>query len=112
MKILNLTQHPATGVFEPADKKAVQALLTFEELPTSADIKDRVSKLLDVVEAANPDAAMIGGASYLMEPLEAGLTRKGLRPLHAFTKRVLVEDLQPDGTVKKTSIFKHVGFVG
>jgi len=28
-----------------------------------------------------------------------------------FTKREVIEEKQPDGTIKKTSVFKHGGFV-
>lgn len=55
--------------------------------------------------------AMIGGAPYLMAPLEAELKKLGIEPVYAFSERVSEETVQADGTVVKTNVFKHVGFV-
>ena len=55
-------------------------------------------------------AFMIGGALWLMKPLIEELENIGT-PLFAFTKRVVEEIPQPDGTVKKIAVFKHEGFV-
>ena len=54
---------------------------------------------------------MIGGAPWLSEPLERALKREGFRPVYAFSKRISVEETLPDGTVKKTQVFRHEGFV-
>lgn len=115
-----MTQHPATqeqvavGVFEPVDKGAIQALLTFDEPPSEDELRARAKKLAYRVleEAEDPDAVMIGGAGFLMGPLEEALRGIGQVPIHAFSKRVVVEAAQADGTVTKTACFKHVGFVG
>ena len=53
---------------------------------------------------------MIGGALWLMNPLIEELENIGT-PLFAFTKRVVEEIKQPDGSIKKIAIFKHEGFV-
>lgn len=115
--ILNLTQHIATseqvevGVFEPADKKAVQALLTFNAPPSKEERAARAKALADMAVAAGAPAAMIGGAGYLMGPLEAALNERGIKPLHSFSQRESVDVPQPDGSVKKSQIFRHVGWV-
>lgn len=116
-KILNLTQHPSTsaqkaaGVVEPRCKKAVQQLLTFEELPTREEIQARASTLAELACHEAVDAAMIGGAPYLMSALECALYFRGITPLFAFSKRESVEEEQSDGSVRKTLVFRHVGFI-
>lgn len=54
---------------------------------------------------------MIGGAPYLMGPLAETLREYGLEPVFAFTERVSVDEVQPDGSVRKTAVFKHSGWV-
>ena len=55
-------------------------------------------------------AFMIGGALWLMKPLIEELENIGT-PLFAFTKRMVEEVKQSDGSVKKVAVFKHEGFV-
>jgi hypothetical protein len=115
--IINLTQHTATpeqaalGVVEPADKHAVQQLLTFDEPPTESEILYRAEKLAELAAASGCHTALIGGAPYFMAPLERALRAHGLRPVYAFSKRVSEEIHRPDGSVEKRQIFKHAGFV-
>lgn len=118
-KIINLTQHNATpeqvqaGVFEPADKKAVQALLTFTAPPSEAEMKDRAERLAAIAHEAKADAAMIGGAPYFMRPLEEALRGASITPLYSFTERRATETTDPaTGEVKKTQVFVHAGWVG
>lgn len=117
MRILNLTQHPATpeqiaeGVIEPDDKKVVQELLTFVGMPTWDDIVNRAEQLATLAKKFGADAAMIGGAPYLMEPLHTALYHEAIQPVYAFSERRSQEEVQPDGSVKKTNVFVHVGFV-
>lgn len=54
---------------------------------------------------------MVGGAPFFMAPLEAALRAVNIIPVYAFSKRESVEEKQPDGSVKKTQVFKHAGFV-
>lgn len=117
-KILNLTQHPATpeqiaqGVVEPDYKKTIQELLTFVGMPTSEEVYIRAMEIAKIAHSSGVEAAMIGGAPYLMAPLHEWLTAWNIRPLYAFSERKSVEETQPDGSVKKTAVFVHVGFVG
>lgn len=116
--ILNLTQHTATpeqvaaGVHEPRDKGRVQELLTFEELPGVLEVEDRVCELVAVAQSHDHPQVMIGGAPYLMGPLEKALYTAGFYPMYSFTKRDSVEVPQPDGSTLKTQVFRHVGWVG
>lgn len=116
MKIINLTQHPATeeqkaaGVFDICSE-AVIKLLTFFLMPMTQDILNRAGQLAEIAEINGATHAMIGGAGYLMPALEKALLRRNIKPLHAFSRRESVETKNPDGTITKTSVFKHLGFV-
>jgi len=116
-KIVNLTQHSATpeqiaaGV-EDLRGPALEALrkyLTFDALPARADIESAAEAIAAM--ALGYEAAMIGGAPWLMAPLEAALRRYGVRPLYAFSRREVTEETMPDGSVRKVAVFRHVGFV-
>ncbi len=125
-RILNLTQHTATpeqaaaGVFEPPaeTKKEIRELLTFNELPNREEIRKRVKRLAAIAsyqiqkaELRPAPKAMIGGAPYLMGPLQDELDSWGIVPLYAFSRRESTEVLQRDGIVTKTIRFRHLGFV-
>ena len=115
--ILNLTQHPATadqakaGVIEPNNKGVVQELLTFRSLPNTADISAAAGNLTMIAEDSGCDTAMIGGAPYLMRPLEEILLRSGIQPVYAFSRRESVEETDANGNVLKSQTFRHLGFV-
>ena len=122
--LLNLTQHQAqpeqvaNGVLdlEEGEKENLKSLLTFDDLPDSKELLLRAQKIAELAsrefcEDDRPWQAMIGGAPYLMAPLERALRARGIQPLYAFSKRESVETIQPDGTVHKKSIFRHLGFV-
>lgn len=53
---------------------------------------------------------MIGGAPYLMGPLQLELSNIGT-VLYAYSDRVSAEETQADGSVRKVNVFKHIGFV-
>lgn len=119
MKIANLTQHDATpeqlaaGVTEHS--KSVQNIikrnLTFNSLPSKVEINNSASKLAELAAYNGCKAAMIGGAPFLMPALEQALRLKNIQPLYAFSKRETLEQALEDGTTKKVSFFKHVGFI-
>lgn len=116
MKIINLTQHQATdaqmkeGVFNA--NQSLNDLLTFTAAPSEQEMKERAEKLADIAVEAKAEAAMVGGAGYFMRPLEEALRARGIRPLYSFSERRSVEKHNPDGTVVKTNVFEHVGWVG
>lgn len=132
MLIINLTQHDASstqleaGVVDfPIDRIGkVRELLTFDQLPAASDILARARELsrlafefaLDL--GANTDEkgaiiipspmirVMIGGALWLMAPLEEELGRRGFAPLYSFSCREVVES----GDTKVVK-FQHLGWV-
>jgi len=115
--ILNLTQHSATagqmeaGVVEPADKKEVQSLLTVNELPGNAEIGRRTDALAAIAASTGYTTAMIGGAPWLMSALERALVAVGVVPVYSFSVRRSIETCNADGTVSKTSVFEHGGWI-
>jgi len=119
VRILNLTRHPATpeqkaaGVvdFSEEGRRQFSRLLTFDELPSSDEIWQRALLIASSAKRDDPEAAMIGGAPFLMAPLEKALRMVGITPLYAFSRREAVEETLPDGSVKKTQVFRHLGFV-
>jgi hypothetical protein len=116
MMILNLTQHTATpeqvaaGVIEPENKEQVVKLLTFDTLPSPQEIWNRAKALAQIAKESSADSAMIGGAPYFMSALEDALIYTNVIPVYSFSVRESQEVVQPDGTVRKVSIFKHSGF--
>ena len=124
--ILNLTQHKATqeqvtaGVvdFPEESRDLLVAALTFDELPTLAEIEDRAEYIArDLINVLERDVAphglrvMVGGAPFFMAPLVDALKKHGYVPCFAFSQRESVESHLPDGKVVKTAVFRHVGFV-
>lgn len=116
MKIVNLTQHPGTpeqiaaGVVDITDyrKDTLVKCLNFEGIPTLDEIHCRAEAIADIAEA---EVAMIGGAPYLMSALEKELIQRGIKPVYAFSRRESVEETQPDRSVRKVAVFRHLGFV-
>lgn len=126
--IVNLTQHPATpeqvaaGVCDPSPELRARLvkLLTFDEIPESDfDEPDNevrraaraIAKIASEFFGGQEGAAMIGGAPFLLPILAEELRELGIDPLLAFSRRETSEQMQPDGSVRKVAVFRHVGFV-
>lgn len=125
-KIINLTQHAATpeqikqGVFD-LEGEALEQLkkwLTFTHLPSKQTLKESAEGITALVTQyrwkhdVRLHHAMLGGAPYLMPYLERSLAGVGVTAGYAFTMRDSKETTQPDGSVVKTNVFVHIGFVG
>ena len=123
--ILNLTQHPASpeqleaGVvdLEGVDLEELKELLTFSELPGAGEPEARARAIAEIARRQAGDVgedeevfAMIGGAMWLMAPLEKELANAGFQPVYAFSVRESVEETLSDGSVRKTAVFRHKGF--
>lgn len=123
--IFNLTQHNPTpeqieaGVYNTINHAEVQALITFEDIPSFEEMTRRAYALLSLVDASANEldierkdvSVMIGGAPFFMRILHKVMLRYGITVLYAFSKRVSVDHTNPDGTIEKISVFKHEGFV-
>ena len=122
MTIINLTQHPATaeqieaGVIDlsPDDRALLAQALTFDTCPDESVLLTRAKSIAMMAAGHSSGArsAMIGGAPYLMLPLEQALWDQNIRPLYAFSIRESIERPRPSGAVEKINVFRHVGFVG
>lgn len=134
--MINLTQHPASqeqlkaGVVDlpPEQRTKLQQLLTFDfepyRLATIASVEARcgnpaigddvwyaASKIVEMAVESGHKSAMIGGALFSIGPLTKLLYDANIVPAFAYSRRESVEEKMPDGSTKKTAIFKHVGFV-
>lgn len=115
--IVNLTQHQATeaqkeaGVVESICPSVVNILLTFDSIPTKQEMKSRAGDLVLLAIDSGAKEAMIGGAPFFMSTLEKALKDAEIKPLYAFSKRESVDEPQEDGSVRKTTVFNHLGFV-
>ena len=122
MKILNLTQHKASptqadaGVVDlPASRsEELRGLLTFDVAPQPGDVCRRAKSIARLATrpqaGGTPEAAMIGGAMWLMAPLARELRARGIKPLFSFSVRAVEEVAQGEET-RKVSIFRHQEFV-
>lgn len=121
--MLNLTQHALTaeqwrdGAVEPeADVKAqIQELITFDRsvMEHPEQILNRAKALVSLIKREYPlvNQAMVGGALYFMPTLVRELKEAGIQPYFSYTDRVSQETHNPDGSVTKTLVFKHLGWV-
>lgn len=120
--ILNLTQHSASqdqilaGVVDlpHGDRALLGAWLTFDTCPGTEDAARRAVDIANLAAQVEPLLvweAMIGGAPWLMAPLAGELRRLGIEPLFAFSLRESVDTVAADGSVRKTAVFRHGGWV-
>ncbi len=124
--MINLTQHEPTseqefrGVENPPEnlRKEIISLLSFSTCPKHVEVVVRARKIARLIaeyvtaQDCKPGReVMIGGAPYLMGPLETALKAEGLFPHYAFSERVSTEETLPDGSVKKVQVFRHAGFI-
>ena len=117
--VYNFTQHPCTidqavaGVQDLCDhdRAEIAAHLTFNEIPTVVDQQARAALLVGIARKVHATTVMLGGAPFFMGTLERAFLWAGIRPVYAFSQRESVEIPQPDGSVQKTQVFRHLGFV-
>lgn len=116
---LNLTQHKSTyeqlmyDIVDLPDEthQKVQNLLTFNEAPRLNAMAARAADIAQIAVENGATHALIGGAPFFMSHLERALKAEGIWPLYSFSRRIVEEETQDDGSVKKVTVFKHEGFV-
>ena len=126
MIILNFTQHKLTKEqidslveegfnIENVEIEAPQFVkncFTFTECPSREELNNKARALADYAQIqCKATDVIVGGAPYFMGALETVLIERGIKPRYAFTERVAVETVNPDGSTTKTSIFRHSGWV-
>lgn len=117
-KLTEITFKPYNGLGESVHG-FVKNCLNFNSKPNKDEIDKRAlvlaeyaNGLLTQVKSDNDKLfALVGGAPYLMGPLETKLKERGIQPLYAFSQRESVETRNTDGTVVKTAVFKHKGYI-
>ena len=117
MNVINLTQHRATaeqikdGVFDLPDqlRNRLVELITFPADYSRADLETAADAIVEIVKSVDCYRVMIGGLPAFMAPLEAALIKEGVAVCYARSERVSEDHVQPDGSVKKIAVFKHVG---
>ena len=117
MAILNLTQHRATAAqlqqgienVPSEHQEQLERLLTFPADYTYTCLSLTAKALAALAHELGYDAAMIGGMPSLMGHLERELIALNISVGYARTERVSADQVQPDGSVKKVSTFRHCG---
>lgn len=122
MRILNATQHTATpdqvaeGIIDfPANyQAALKAAITFPAVYGKEELKAAARMVAELVrdfvgEFGKIDGVMIGGMPSFMPVLEVQLSSAGFAPCYAQSDRVVEEQTQADGSVRKVAVFKHAG---
>jgi hypothetical protein len=116
-QIINLTQFKASkeqiedNVIDLKDNSELKNLLTFTSMPTKAEVRERAEKIATIAAETGCTQALISGAPYLMSELEISLLERNINPLYSFSVRKSIEKTQEDGSVVKTNVFVHKGFV-
>ena len=116
-RILNLTQHRATseqiadGVENVPSRmaKELENLLTFKADYSLTDLVTSAKALARLAHTLGYEQVMIGGLPSLMSHLERELIALQISVGYARTERVSIDQTQPDGSVKKVSVFRHAG---
>ena len=115
--IYNFTQHKTTidqledGICDVDNHAFVQELLTFDDIPSVEELQERSVKLAEYAKSLNAEKVMIGGAFYLITRLAKEMSKRGIKVCYSFSKRHRVDEIQPDGSVVKKVLFKHVAVV-
>lgn len=116
--IFNCTSHNLTAeqrvgfdvVELPVDLKAQWGQVT--ELSKEGIADDVVSIVTQAIAGPNSDNLILvhghPGVTYLVVSRLKGVP--GIVPVYAESVRDSVEEKQPDGSVKKVSVFRHLGF--
>ena len=101
------------GIIElpAARREQVRSLLTFETLPTSAEVAGRAQQLAELAAGEGAEGAMLGGVPFLMAPLQKALQQRSIRTFFAFSRRRCTEVHTADGNVEKRCLFCYEGLV-
>lgn len=130
VRVINLTQHTFSqeqlAEFKAAGVKdeniidtndEIKALITFngdidvEIIRERANnVRDYVKKFLDYDNNV-VGYALTGGAPFFQAAVNEACRINGFVAMASYSERVSQERVQADGTIVKSSVFKHKGFV-
>lgn len=106
LDILGYCRAYRTGFMnEPGDTRKVNIINCTQHTPTDEQLKD----LNDRADIHEKVVVMVGGQLGLMTQVIEVLNNNDFLVVEAITSRVASEVKLPDGTVKKTSVFKYEG---
>ena len=117
MNVINLTQHRVTpeqaseGIFDLPDnlREKLVELITFPTDYCREDLEAAAEAIIEIVKEIDCYRAMVGGMPAFMAPLERALIKEGIAVSYARSERVSVDQVQADGSVRKTATFRHAG---
>lgn len=125
--LLNCTKHMADDVIigegykglsftiidlNPRDRERVLELQDFNSgIPECGDIRRRAEAIADIAVGYGLKYAWVGGAGYLMPPLESALKRRGITPVYSWSKRDYMETVDSDGVRRLEMYREHGGWV-
>lgn len=117
-KILNMSNHTLTGeqVAELNDYGYEIVELNVEDKQRWANLnpdnyEDVVYRIMEDSDTRyDVDCFHIAGFPPAVVLAVNTAFHLGKRSVYAYSERVSEESLQPDGTVKKVNVFKHLGF--
>lgn len=118
IKILNLTQHPATkeqkkeGVvdLEGKDLEMLKELITFDEMPDKKNLELASYGLINIAKKHGFNNVLIGGACYFMPILDKIMKDHNINAFYAYSKRNAI-DKYVDGKIVTEYTFEHEGFL-
>ena len=117
--ILNLTGEPLTedqisvGVYDLPERETetLKELLDSNDFPNQKDISDKATKIAALTyDRAHMNVAMIGGPQWMIGPITAALTHRGITPLIEVISRTTETEKRGLGTIKVEKA-RHAGFV-
>lgn len=76
-------------VTDMPDRKLISDLLTFDDLPTTAQLINRAETLASLIDAPCGTHVLIGGAPFFMSFLIESLRKREFVPVFAFSKRMV-----------------------
>lgn len=120
-ELLTFNSLPSSSVLEAAARSVAElATEYFREFAKQEDFTKAQKAAFDLDLYApglhsfnniSMATVMVGGAPFFMRYLEEALEAAKIRPVYAFSVRDSEEQKQADGSLKKTTVFNHLGFV-
>ena len=116
--LINLTNHPSANWNEEQREEAVRRWDSIEDAPFPAvgpewdngKMIQCAQAIVDDVAQKKPDAVLCQGEMSMTFLLVAMLQKKGIPVYAATSERRAKEELQPDGSIRKSVVFSFAMF--
>ena len=114
---INVSNHKSSG-WGQRQREAAEIYGEIVDIPfppissdyTSEEIDELVAQYLKKIQKYDDPVAMVQGEFVFTYRLVSELKAAGILALAGCTDRKVFEEKQPDGTVKKTSVFEFTRF--